>query len=314
MNYRLLLKIAVSLFFLCAVLAKVDLAALRRAFLSVDIGFYLLSFGILVLNSFILAQKYKIVMKPSGIYQPFFTLVKINFICRFYSMFLTSAMGQGVVRWYISTKNQEGRAKFIAVMAFERSSFLFALFTTVFLAMLLVPGFDQSTVRGSIYGLMSGVLLAISLFYLYLNWPAFHVKFETFVSGFYGKKHKIFDKLIEFFRLFTIFYQDRGTLTASLVVAFIWHLFFLLRVYFIAASLQVPLPFVELSWMASLVLLLQVLPVTLNGIGIRETAYAFLFRLQGLPPEKGVLLGLLLFSQMLLMSIIGGMLYFFSKD
>jgi len=66
--------------------------------------------------------------------------------------------------------------------------------------------------------------------------------------------------------------------------------------------------------MASLVLLVQVLPISISGIGLRETAYAFLFEIQDLSPEKGVLLGIVLFSQMLFTSSIGGALHLLSKE
>ena len=60
--------------------------------------------------------------------------------------------------------------------------------------------------------------------------------------------------------------------------------------------------------MGSLVLLLQMLPLSFAGIGIREGAYAYLFSLYGLAPEAGVLIGLLFFSQMLILAGLGGVL------
>jgi hypothetical protein len=54
------------------------------------------------------------------------------------------------------------------------------------------------------------------------------------------------------------------------------------------------------------VLLLQTLPISFAGIGLREGAYAYLLTLYGLPPEKGVLIGILFFSQMLIMAFVGG--------
>ena len=127
MSYKIIIKIVISFLFLAYIIFKVDMTLLFNAASSIKINYYIFSFLILILNSFVLAQKYKVVMKPSGIYQPLSRLVRINFICRFYSMFLTTAMGQGVIRWHISTKDQEGRFKFLAVMFFERSTFLFAL-------------------------------------------------------------------------------------------------------------------------------------------------------------------------------------------
>lgn len=72
--------------------------------------------------------------------------------------------------------------------------------------------------------------------------------------------------------------------------------------------MQLPFGLIDAAWMGSLVLLLQVMPVSIAGIGIREGAYAYLFALCGLPSEKGVLIGILFFTQMLIVALIGGIL------
>jgi hypothetical protein len=64
-------------------------------------------------------------------------------------------------------------------------------------------------------------------------------------------------------------------------------------------------------WIGSLVLLLQTIPISFAGIGLREGAYAYLFTFFNLPPEKGVLIGIFFFSQMLIIAFVGGILEFF---
>jgi hypothetical protein len=91
------------------------------------------------------------------------------------------------------------------------------------------------------------------------------------------------------------------------------HIFFLCRLFVLVQSADLPLSFLDVSWMGSLVLLLQVLPISFAGIGIREGGYAYLFTVFELPPEKGVLIGILLFSQMLIFAIIGGIFDFLEK-
>jgi uncharacterized membrane protein YbhN (UPF0104 family) len=78
------------------------------------------------------------------------------------------------------------------------------------------------------------------------------------------------------------------------------------RVYLLCWGSEVHLGLPDVAWISSLVLLLQILPFFFAGIGIREGAYAYLFTLLGLQPEKGVLVGLLFFSQMLIFAALGG--------
>jgi hypothetical protein len=79
------------------------------------------------------------------------------------------------------------------------------------------------------------------------------------------------------------------------------------------AAASLPLTLVDVAWMGSLVLLLQTLPISFAGIGLREGAYAYLFSLYRLPPEKGILIGVLFFSQMLIMASVGGIFEFLDR-
>ena len=96
-------------------------------------------------------------------------------------------------------------------------------------------------------------------------------------------------------------------------LGFVWQLFFIGRLYALIAATALPLNVLDVAWMGSLVLLLQTIPISFAGIGVREGAYAYLFTLFNLPPEAGVLIGILFFSQMLIMAFAGGALEFTGK-
>jgi uncharacterized protein (TIRG00374 family) len=315
MRSKTILKIGISCIFLAYISFKIDLKLLAETILSVQPEYYFISFIIVIMNSVVLAKKYKTVMNPSGIYQSLTELIKINFICRFYSMFLTPAVGQSVIRWHFSTKNQEGRLKFMAVMLFERSTFFFALFFTVIISFALVPGSNVNIITSYIDPLLTVGLGLLFLFYFYLNYQPLY----RYINRILPDSKNIINStlmrnLYDSIRTFSIYQKQRKLLFIALGLSFVWHFLFLLRVYLLVLSIKIPLDFIHVTWMASLVLLIQVLPISLNGLGVRETAYAFLFGILDLNPESGVLLGILLFSQMFLMSALGGGLHLFSKE
>jgi hypothetical protein len=113
---------------------------------------------------------------------------------------------------------------------------------------------------------------------------------------------------------FNIYLSHGKIVLPCLMITTAWQVFYLIRVYLLSMAIEVPLNFIQMSWMASLVLLLQMVPITLNGIGIRESAYAILFGLFAVSPEKGVLIGLLFLSQMLIVSAVGGIINFLTQD
>ena len=312
MPYKLLLKIALSLAFLFYLVLKIDWPSLIESFFSVKPAYFFVSLLLAILNSFILALKYKTLMKPSGLYQPFLRLVKINFVSRFYAMFLSTAIGHGVIRWYKVTKNQNGRPKFLTVMVLERLTFLFAIFCASILSLTLLSNPQLIAFEQKIVPILWAGLAGLILFFFYFLYSPFHNLINKALQLVTAKLPVLVKR--SFASLdFTLFYGF-DTVLFTLFLAFIWHLLFLLRVYALFLSLEVPLDFIDATWMASLVLLVQVIPVTFSGIGVRETAYAYLFKMQNLPPEQGALIGILFFSQMLFMSLIGGALELASKD
>jgi len=316
MPYKSVFKIVVSLVFVTVLFFKVDIGLVYDALASAKPGWYLLSLLVPIVNTVILAQKYKIVMKPSGIRQSLFQLIRINFICRFYSMFLSTPVGQGLVRWHLSTKNQDGRVAFFAVILFERSTFLFALcLACAISAMLVAPNGKAYDLTGMTYPFLLAGLLGLLLFYFFLLCrPICQGAMSYLLNLKAGARNAFVRRLSGLASTFSVFCDTKAILMSSLFFAFVWQLLFILRMYFVILSIEVSLSLVHLTWMVCLVLLVQVLPISLNGIGVREAAYAFFFEILQLPPEKGVAAGLLCFTHILFMSAMGGVLQLLSKE
>lgn len=304
---KTILKLAVSAVFVAVVIHKVDMRATLAALSSVNAGAYWVSFLILLANSVLLAAKFKIAMAPSGIHRTLAALFRINLTCRFYAFFLTSAVGQGLIRWFSTTKDQKDRSKFITVMVFERASFLLVLCLAVVLLQLAMPPQAAMGFQRLIYSLAAAGIAAMGILLAFLFSPAAHRALTRLIGRTtHVQTLPLAGRFLRDGHLFDIYLSRTPVLTKCLVIAVLWHFFYLLRVYLLIIAIGTPIGFLAISWMASLVLLLQAVPITLNGIGLRESAYAALFSLASLPPEEGVLLGLLFFSQMLLVSAIGG--------
>jgi uncharacterized protein (TIRG00374 family) len=312
MRYKLPFRIALSLVFVSYLVFKIDWPSLVATFFSIKPTYFFLSFLLAILNSFILAIKYKTLMKPSGLYQPFLKLVKINFVSRFYAMFLSTAVGHGVVRWYKVTKNQNGRFKFLIVMVLERLTFIFAIFCTSILSLHLLSNPQLNALEHKILPILWAGLAGLILFFIYFLYSPFHNLINRALQFMTAKLPALVKRSFASLDLAVFYGYDKVLLTVFF--ALIWHFLFLLRVYALFLSLEVPLDFLDATWMASLVLLVQVIPISFSGIGVRETAYAYLFKMQNLPPEKGALIGILFFSQMLVMSLIGGAFEISSKE
>ena len=310
---KIALKIGFSGLFVVYLSLKVDYSALAFAVKQIDISFYLLSMLIAVLSNFFIAGKYYILVKQSPIDHSLMSLVKINFISRFYALFLPSAVGREVVRWLKVTRNQNGRGSFAVAILFERTTFLLMLLLCGSIPLLMYgsdPGLSALSQHLRPWIILVLVIIA-ALLLLYAS-----AKVRVLAKSTAGRIFRpFFDRLNvgSIIDSFALHNMPAACYVGILGLSLVWQIFYVSRLYMLIKAAALPFNPIDIVWMGSLVLMLQTLPISFAGIGLREGAYAYLFGLYGQPSEKGVLIGLLFFSQMLVMAFVGGLLELMDK-
>ncbi len=81
-----------------------------------------------------------------------------------------------------------------------------------------------------------------------------------------------------------------------------------MRLYLAFVAIRVDLPFITILWVSASVLLILSLPITIAGIGLRETGFAWFLALYGIEPEKGVILGGILSLQLFMNRGLGALM------
>jgi hypothetical protein len=76
----------------------------------------------------------------------------------------------------------------------------------------------------------------------------------------------------------------------------------------ICMALGIGMSFVQLLWVVAVVSLLQSLPISIAGLGVREGAYVYLLQLQGVPAASALALSLTVFGIQVLLAAAGGLL------
>ena len=96
-----------------------------------------------------------------------------------------------------------------------------------------------------------------------------------------------------------------GAFGGALVVQITIVAFYLLT----AEGLSVPLPIFLGAVLIPVSLVVQMLPVSINGFGVREAVFAFFFRRFGLPIDAAVALSLVSTGMVMSLSLVGGYLF-----
>jgi glycosyltransferase 2 family protein len=110
-------------------------------------------------------------------------------------------------------------------------------------------------------------------------------------------------------------YRDQwGVIPQAILLSLVVHLVQAWIHLLMGKALQINVPFSFCIILYPLVGTFAALPVSLNGLGLREGGYLFLLSLIGINTEKGIAFGLLLFLIVAVDSLIGGVLFLIKKS
>ena len=78
---------------------------------------------------------------------------------------------------------------------------------------------------------------------------------------------------------------------------------------FLTRALGINVPIEAMFFIIPVAIFVMMLPVSINGIGLRETVFVFLFSLFGVPHIEALALAWLAYSFSLAQGILGGMVF-----
>lgn len=82
----------------------------------------------------------------------------------------------------------------------------------------------------------------------------------------------------------------------------------------VARSMAIPIGFTELAVIVPISFLVQMIPVSVNGFGVREATFGFYFSRLGLPLESALLVSFVGAALIMLFSVSGGIAYLVRKN
>lgn len=289
-----LLRILVSGLLLAGLAWRMDWGQVAGVFAQLRLELWLAAVAVFLLTQFVSAARWHILATPLGLGRPFWQFAGFYFIGMYFNLVLPTSVGGDVVRaWYLDRHTGRRRTAFLSVLI-DRLSGLVVLIALAAAATLLspvpLPAWIPLGVAAAAAGVGAGLLL---LPYL-------------------ARRRLLGDK----------FAALAGELRASLPA--------LLRPAPVALSVVVQAANVLLVWLLGLgiglkvpggyywilvpmVSLLTLIPVSINGMGVREAATVLFLSHLGVAEGAAVSLSVLWFSVFSVASLVGGVVYVYGR-
>jgi len=278
------------------------------SFQGVVFPWIVLSFSLHAFGLIISAIRWQILILAQGDHVPLGFLIKSYLVGTFFNNFLPTRFGGDVIRIWDSSRYSRSLAKSSATILVERLSGIFILLVFVLVASLI--RLDMAAQLPMIWGaLFLGTvgLLLIIIFFL----PISQKLIRSLPAP--GKIEVFKQKIIEFQKAGHNFRKHQSKLALALFWAFLLQINVVLHYYLIGLALKISIPFLDYFIFVPIVLLILTIPVTINGLGLREGAYIEIFTYYGLSASVAFAFSLIDVIFMLILGIIGGLVYIIRK-
>ena len=300
-------KIVITLTLFGLLLYQVDWKCVHGTLIDANLRLLLLAFTIFFLRSLFGAVRWKALLAVKHYSVGIVPLTKYYFIGTFFNFFFPTVVGGDLARGYYLHSRGVSKKATISSIIVERMLGVLSLACLSCLS--LVASFHIFRTTG-IIGLVIGAvaLLSGTFFLLFYSNP------EVLISRIVPAA--LFPILEPGVRLLQDIREYRNTYLV-LLYGFGITMFFqglgIYSVFLIGLSLGSSTKLIFFLTLVPVVWLISMIPVSLNGLGVREGAFVYLFALVGMSKEMAMAISLIFLLQNILQGAVGGMLFVFDK-
>lgn len=291
-------KLGISAMLIAYLYTIVDFNATFVRIKSINLGFMLIALILLVTQVAASTLKWKLILRADGLSIPFLRLLKVYYIGNFFSLFLPSSFGGDLYRVYALGSDNQHYGKTTSSVLFDRLSGLLALLTIALMGYVSLPGGKYDLVLLMIY------LLGIGSFFLLTS--------KRTIDKLQDSRIKLIRKSSVLITSFRTYRLDYRMLCQVLVISLIFQFMVVVINKIYALSLSIDVPFGELLVIIPLVYLTEVLPISINGIGIRDSAFVFFFMMIEHSKEEGLAMALTVLTMRYISGLMGGLVLLYS--
>jgi glycosyltransferase 2 family protein len=301
----LILKGLLTLLLLLILFLQMDIGEFFSLLAGADLSLLFLATLIQVGIILVAVVRWQVILASFDIGTGFSPLTKITFIGQFFNLFLPSAIGGDFFRaYYLSRRERRGMSTTLTTTLLERSAGLFALLAIgclfAFLHRIAIQGVS-----------LLYVFLGLLTTYTAANIALFNTWFHRRLTRFFARFQlaDIESKLELVYQGLTSLRHNRRAVIHCLTLSLAIQFTSVVIMWLAARSINVQAPFYVFLIFIPIINLTIMIPLTINGFGLRESVYYLLFSQVGLPVETSVTLSLLNFLIVTLASLPGGVAY-----
>jgi uncharacterized protein (TIRG00374 family) len=303
-------KIAVSLALLGYLFSTTDLRALASRIRRGDLLLLAVAVGLYYAMLAVATWRWRLLLETQGYQAPLGPLSASYLVASFFNNFLPSNIGGDVIRVRDSSRLTGSTATSLAVVAIDRILGFGALYFLAALAYLVGDGVVRQLAGSRAVLLLLGAFFGLLAYVFFRPGTAGRLMQVSRLAriGWVLEQFQIVQAAVHVYRM-----RDRSVWVAFLGSVVLQGLA-VCYYYAIAHALRIALPLDACFLMVPLCTLVQAVPVSFNGWGIRESLFIVYFGQMGLPRDSALAFSLVGAGLIVLLSLSGAFVWMARSD
>ncbi|MEM7127359.1 MAG: lysylphosphatidylglycerol synthase transmembrane domain-containing protein [Chloroflexota bacterium] len=274
----------------------------------------LLAYVIGMVDRVWMAYKWNILLQARQIVLSLYEVTVTYLMSTFLGLFLPSTVGGDAIRTFAVSRAGYSMADVASTIVIERVLGILALLLMVVVSIIsggiLIGGRYVEDITGLLWGVSIAAIIVGGLLALSLSKSFEHSLRATLpkIPG-WATDSKIGRLLSNLYNSYTEYRSQRGLLYTFFFYSFIENLFPIFWSYTLARAFQLQISLLDCFIVVPSVLILRRLPISIDGIGVHQTAFVYLLSFLGVPSTQGLLLGVATHLLATMLVLPGGLFY-----
>jgi len=294
-----LLKISLSLGLLVLIFTRVGIGEAIVAIRRMDFRAFVVAYLLFLVGILVRAYRWQVLLEAVQLQASLRRLVVLYFVGSFFNTFLPTGVGGDVVRVYELSRDTRRTPESVGTVLVDRMAGLVVLFALAILALPFSGGLITTDLRLAVLLIAGGGILAAWLLFQ-ASWADRILRLLPFGDRFRGQVTHLYEALHA---------CGMGGMTRALTVSLFFNLLLIAVVAVLALGLGIRVSLWYFMLFVPLISFSLTLPISISGLGVRETTFVLLFGQAGVKQPQALALSLGFYGVTLATGLVGGALY-----
>jgi glycosyltransferase 2 family protein len=258
---------------------------------------------------FLCVMRWRIVLEAQGLHLPLGRATRISFVAQFFNSFLLGSTGGDLIKaYYAARETHHKKTEAVTTVFVDRLVGLWAML--LFAGVMMIPNYamlrtshDIGVPALFILAMFGGVSVVLWLAFwggVSTRFPRARVYLRRLPKG------ELLERAVDSCRQFG---QQKDFLYKTVALSLLVNVIFVVQIIVLGGGLDLTIRPLPLFVIVPVIFCISALPITPNGLGVRENLYVLMLAAILVPKTAALSVSLIASAQGLFWSLVGGLIY-----